>query len=278
MVLHKQKIPLFAAKDEKKEVIEVKRPQLRVLFDETREPNKWVNDMRSRFLLILTSNNFTVNRLTQGPINYTALREFDIFVMGASSTGESTLSPTELRTLGQFVQEGRGLLLVGNQFVGSEKDYNFALANMFGLSFHDVVEDEKFHANPDTDTWSWAPILNLIVSHPITKDVYNVVFPRSASLTLSLNAEPIVFSNTTSNPPCAPVMGITQYGKGKVVALGSEALLTDDEKSGVPSKDNEKLILNLFNWYPSWKTCPNCNFQSPPSTIYCPQCKKQIAG
>ncbi|NVM03801.1 MAG: hypothetical protein HWN67_15835, partial [Candidatus Helarchaeota archaeon] len=160
MVLHKQKIPLFAAKEEKKVITEVKRPQLRVLFDETREPNKWVNDVRSRFLLILTSNNFTVNRLTQGPINYTALREFDIFVMGASSTGASTLTPTELRTLGQFVQEGRGLLLVGNQFVNTEKDYNFALANMFGLSFHDVVEDKKMHANPDTDTWVWAPILN----------------------------------------------------------------------------------------------------------------------
>ncbi|MHA1377766.1 MAG: hypothetical protein ACTSRG_05235 [Candidatus Helarchaeota archaeon] len=278
MVLNKQKIPIFAAKKEKREVVEVKRPQLRILFDETREPKKWVNDQRSRFLLILTSNNFTVSKLTQGPINYTALREFDIFVHGASSTGESLLTPAELRTLGQFVQEGRGLLLVGNQFAPSEKDYNYALANMFGIGFSDIVEDKKMHANPEVDEWQWAPLLNLMVDHPITKDVYNVVFPRSASLKLTLNAEPIIFSNTTSEPPCVPVLGISEYGKGKVVALGSDAILSNDEKSGIPAKDNEKLILNLFNWYPQWKTCPNCNFQAPPNTIYCPQCKKQISG
>ena len=121
MVLHKQKIPLFATKDEKIEPIEGKKPKLRVLFDETREPNKWINNQRSQFLLILTSHNFTISKLIQRPINYTALREFDIFVLGANSTGESTLTPTELRTLSQFVQEGRGLLLVGNQFVSSEK-------------------------------------------------------------------------------------------------------------------------------------------------------------
>ncbi len=274
MVLHKQKIPVFATKDEKKEVIEVKRPQLRVLFDETRESNKWVGEQRSRFLLILTSNNFTISKLTQAPINYTALREFDIFVHGASSTGESTLTPIELRSIGQFVQEGRGLLLVGNQYAASEKDYNYALANMFGLGFKDVVEDKEVHANPDTDTWYWAPLLNLMVDHPITKNIFNVVFPRTASLNVTLNAEPLIFSNTTSKPPCVPVLGITEYGKGKVVALGSDALLSNDTMSGIPAKDNEKLILNLFNWFPTWKTCPNCNFQAPPSTIYCPQCKR----
>lgn len=277
MVLHKQKIPIFVAKEEKKEErTEIKKPQLRVLFDETRETNKWVNDQRSRFLLILTSNNFTINKLTRGPITYTALREFDIFVLGASSTGESVLEPTELRSIGQFIQEGRGLFLVGNQFVSSEKDYNFALANMFGISFHDTVEDKKVHANPDTDTWFWAPLLNLMVDHFITKNINNVVFPRSSSFSLSLDSEPIVFSNTTSTPACVPVLAITEFGKGRIAAIGSEAILTNDPMSGIPAKDNEKLILNLFNWFPQWKICPNCNFQSPPSTIYCPQCKKAI--
>ncbi|NHI93143.1 MAG: zinc ribbon domain-containing protein [Candidatus Lokiarchaeota archaeon] len=276
MVLHSQKLPKFV-QEEKKSIQDMgPKRELKVLFDETREPGKWINEARSRFLLILTSNGFNINKITKGPITYTTLREFDIFVTGANSSGESIIEPGEIRAIGQFVREGRGLMVIGNQYIGMERDYNYALESLFGISFDEYIEDKEKHAVPDSSEWDWAPIIDLLVEHPITENVYEVVLPRFSSLNLSKNAEPIAFSNPSSTPPCKPMIGVSIFGKGRVIAVGGENLLANDEKTGVQAKDNEKLILNLFNWFPKWITCPNCNLVSPPSTIFCPQCKKPL--
>ncbi|MHC1591841.1 MAG: hypothetical protein ACXQS8_07135, partial [Candidatus Helarchaeales archaeon] len=101
MAFHKQKIPKYLR--EQQEVIIEERPKVKVLFDETKEEGKWVNENHSSFLLMLTSGGFTVDKLVRGPISYTTIKQFDIFVMGMNSTGENVLTPNELRGLGQFV-------------------------------------------------------------------------------------------------------------------------------------------------------------------------------
>ncbi|MHA1785119.1 MAG: hypothetical protein ACTSX4_07275 [Candidatus Helarchaeota archaeon] len=276
MALFSQKLPKFLQEEKKVTDAVGTYRELKVLFDETKEPGKWINEDRSRFLLILTSNGFNLNKITKGPITYTVLREFDIFVTGANSMGESTIEPGEIRAISQFVREGRGLMLVGNQYVGMERDYNYALESLFGISFDEYVEDKKKHAVPDSSEWDWAPLIDLIVEHPISENTYEIVLPRFSSLNLSKNAEPIAFSNPTSTPPCKPMIGVTIFGKGKVIAVGGDNLFSNDEKTGVQAKDNEKLILNLFNWFPKWQKCKNCNFIAPPSTVFCPQCKKPL--
>ena len=276
MTLHSQKLPKYLQDPKKSTTSSGPRRELKVLFDETREPGKWINEDNSRFLLILTSNGFNINKITKGPVTYTVLREFDIFVTGANSSGESILEPAEIRSISQFVREGRGLLVVGNQYVGMERDFNYALESLFGISFDEYVEDKEKHAVPDSSEFVWAPLIDLLVEHPITEKVFEVVLPRFSTLNLSKGADPIAFSNPSSTPPCKPMIGISNFGKGKVIAVGGDNLFINDKTVGVQAKDNEKLIYNIFSWFPKWKKCANCNFDAPPSTVFCPQCKKPL--
>jgi len=270
VVLHKQKIPKYLK--EEREIILDDRPKLRVLFDETKEEGKWVNEDHSSFLLMLTSSNFTVDKLIRGPISYTTLKEFDIFVMGTNSSGENIITPNELRSIGQFVRDGRGLLLIGNQYVGLEPDYNFALDNVFGLSYGDYMEDRTNNVSGQ----EWAPVLNLLIDHDITIGVNEIVLSRCSSIKITKTAEPLAFSNVESTPSCVPMIGINSLGNGRVVMLGGEHIFSNDKKLGFNAADNDKLITNIFNWFPTWKICPHCNIRSPPSTAFCPQCKKPL--
>lgn len=270
MVLHKQKIPRYLERDT--DVILEERPQLRVLFDETKEEGKWVNEDHSSFLLVLTSNNYTVDKLIRGPITYTTLKEFDIFVMGASSTAENIITPNELRSIGQFVHDGRGLLLIGNQYVGLEPDYNYALNSLFGLSFSDYVEDKVNNVSGDES----APLINLLIEHPITAHVNEVVLARFSSLKAAKKAEPLAFSNVDSKPSCMPMVGYSTHGKGRVVMLGGDLIFSNDKLKGIPARDNERLIANIFSWFPSWVSCPHCGTESPPSTAFCTKCRKPL--
>ena len=149
----KQKTAYFTGKEtdeELKEFIDKSKPQRRVLFDLSRNFN-WFDKEFADFLLLLTSNGFLVNKHEKPQLLYSDIKEFDILVLNITNL---ELSPVELRSINQFVEDGRGILIVGNQFGNTEQ--NFTMENMFGFSFEKPVKDELHHCRPDTD-WTWAP-------------------------------------------------------------------------------------------------------------------------
>ncbi|TFF89552.1 MAG: zinc ribbon domain-containing protein [Promethearchaeota archaeon] len=280
MVFKKQKIPFFASKEGENRVIKTaqeKKYEMRVLFYEVDEKDKWISDKNSNFLLLLTSNGFSVNKLQKGPINYNVIKNFDIFVIGSNRNGEMNITSGEFRAISQFVSDGRGLLFVGNEYIENDESYNNYLKQVFGIFFKKCVKDEKNNAYIKGG-WEDSPLINIFVEHPITENVEEVFFQRNASLGVDLEntAEPLAFSSPESDPLCVPVFAIKKHGKGKVSFIGSEGIFTDDERAGSSIKDNPKLLFNLFNWFPKWKMCPNCELMNPPGEKYCKRCRAML--
>jgi len=282
LVLHKQKIPFFAS--EKGERLKVpistgKKFEMRVLFNEINEPGKWISEDNSEFLLLLTSNGFSVNKLEKGPITYNIIKNFDIFVLGSNRLGEMNITAGEFRAIAQFVSDGRGALFVGNEYIGGDENYNNYLFQVFGVCFKSTIKDSK-EKILSTSALENAPLINIFVDHPITSDVNEIFAQRNASLSIDLRkqVEPLAFSSPDSDPPCVPILAIFNYGKGKIVFFGSEGIFTNDEITGISKKDNSRLLLNIFKWYPTWKECPNCQFMNPPGEKYCSRCRALLEG
>ena len=280
LVLHRQKLPFFASKEGEKlndPIIKKEKIEMRVLFNEINEPKKWISEANSDFLLLLTSNGFAINKLDKGPIMYNVIKNFDIFVIGSNRSGTMNISSGEFRAISQFVSDGKGLLFVGNEYIKNDDNYNKYLKEVFGIFFMETIEDEKHNAFIKGG-WKHSPLINIFVDHLITKNVNEIYIQRNASLGIDIkkSAEPLAFSDTDSKPPCAPVLVISEHGNGKIAFIGSEGIFTDDQKAGVSIKDNSKLLLNLFQWFPTWKKCPNCKLMNPPGEKYCSRCRAML--
>ena len=164
MVLHRQKLPFFASKEGerlKKPIIDEKKFEMRVLFNEIDEPGKWISDNNSEFLLLLTSNGFAVNKLEKGPIIYNVIKNFDILVIGSNRSGSMNISAGEFRAIAQFISDGRGVLFVGNEYIHNDINYNKYLEQVFGLWFKSAVIDEKNNANISAG-WKDSPLIMVL--------------------------------------------------------------------------------------------------------------------
>ncbi|MHA1268718.1 MAG: hypothetical protein ACTSPY_02920 [Candidatus Helarchaeota archaeon] len=279
MVLHRQKLPFFASEQGerlKKPIIGEKKYEMRVLFNEIDEPGKWISEANSEFLLLLTSNGFSVNKLEKGPITYSVIKNFDILVMGSNRSGSMEISAGEFRAINQFVSDGRGLLFVGNEFIGNDDVYNNYLLQVFGACFSSTIM--KGGSDVPAMGIEDAPLIDIFIEHPITNNVFEIYIPLNASIHIDIkkSVEPIALSSPDCKPYCAPILAILNHGKGKVAFLGSEGIFSNNEKVGISIKDNSKFIFNLFNWFPKWVQCPNCELMNPPGEKYCSRCRAVI--
>jgi hypothetical protein len=270
----KQKLPYFV----KKKIEEGGSREIfrgRVLFDQSREPDKWVNEDHSEFLLLLTSNGYEVSKITEGPINYTNIKDFDILFISGTRVGSMNFNAVEIRSIAQFVSDGRGLFLIGNEYIGKEKNFNYLFNQMFGISFGEQVTDQEDNANPAAG-WAHSPSIKIFVEHQITQQLGELILQNVSELNLTKSSEPLAFSNPTSQPSAVPVVGATEYGKGKVIAIGGDGIFLNESKVGINARDNKQLILNILEWLPCWVDCPSCGAGVPPAHLACPRCKTRI--
>ncbi|HUY01114.1 MAG TPA: hypothetical protein VMV49_16260 [Candidatus Deferrimicrobium sp.] len=271
----KHKIPYFVQKKMEEGGPSKEIFRGRILFDQSREKDKWLNEHHSEFLLLLTSNGYSISKITEGPINYANMKDFDILVLSAIRTGSMDFNAVEIRSIAQFVSDGRGLFLIGNEYIGKEKNFNYLFNQLFGISFSDQVLDKENNANPAAG-WSHSPIISIFVDHKITKQLEEIVLRDGSGLNLTKSSEPLAFSAPTAEPACVPVIGATEYGKGKVIAIGGDGIFTNDPRIGINARDNEQFILNALDWMPSWTDCPQCGSGVPPAESLCPRCKTRV--
>ncbi len=271
----KQKLPYFVKKKLEEGGISKELFRGRILFDQSREADKWINENHTEFLLLLTSNGYEVSKITEGPISFTNIRNFDILFLSGTRVGSMDFNAVEIRSIAQFVSDGRGLFLIGNEYIGKEKNFNYLFNQMFGISFREQIKDPVHNANPAAG-WSHSPTINIFVEHEITKGLEEIVLRDVSGLNLAKASEPLAFSHPTSESGCLPVVGATEYGKGKVIAIGGDGMFTNQPKVGIEARDNKQLILNALEWLPAWVDCSNCGSGVPPAEVNCPRCKTRI--
>ena len=85
-------------------------------------------------------------------------------------------------------------------------------------------------------------------SHEITRGLSNFCYRIGCSITVKNNSSVLAYSEKSASPGSAPVFIMAEYGKGRIVALGSYELFRNDVKGGISYQNNLKLALNIFNW------------------------------
>ncbi len=244
----------------------------KVLFDETRPDEGTLYTIynigtygSSSFASLLEQNGYSVSSLTDGPITPEKLQGYDILVLMAPY---GNYTNAEVNAIREFVNNGGGLFLAGNNWGQVDGDQNFAInkiARSFGVDFayNQVVTDDQnnifaptfvnindFIPNPVTaNVSSFYYILGTYIDNPGPS---NVVAYTSASAwgdqgfttpqgTTASNG--IKDPNETGGP--LPVISEMNYGKGKVVFMGAGASFMN---AFIYRGDTWKLGLNTVNW------------------------------
>jgi subtilase family serine protease len=190
-----------------------------VLWDETKDGDgdSLTGKYRSLYLL-LTENGFIVDTLTTGPIDYSILANYDIFVL---MDPEFDFWSSEISDIQNWIASGGALITMPDGGYPLTMD---TLLAPFGVRL--TGREGSYGATTN------------IESHPITQCVNSIwvnlvreIFVTSPSTTLARTTEFLAFLSSTED--------------GKVIVLSDSNIMDND---GIVREDNAQLTLNIFNW------------------------------
>lgn len=173
------------------------------------------------FLNDAVSRGSVVQDATSGTFGLPQLKNFDLVVL--PEPRNVNLSIYDARALEEYVRQGGGLLVIGDQ-LGPDYD---VFTKPFGITWR------RSFTGGDSDR---------IEKHPITEGVKKVFFPGPfASLYVSGEAKTVIYD------PVSPGVAVWELPstKGRVVAVSDDDLLNNQ---GIVFADNRKLGLNIVKW------------------------------
>ena len=216
----------------------------------------------SEFLSLLKSLNLTIKKNQNKSLTQKILNDIDTLVIG--NPINNYFSNTEIKTIIDFVRKGGRLLLVSEYGADYIQRTNLNdISGIFGIFFQKNIIKEYNKINQNCSS-----ILSIqdFEKHKITNQLRDIVIGGSCSLFLNKNSKPLLKTNDTSvwseiyNNSAKQwskddenkrqiIAAYTDYGRGKVIALGDIDIFTNDPYIGINQLDNRKLILNILNWF-----------------------------
>lgn len=159
--------------------------------------------------------------------------------------GSPRFAPQELDALETFVNAGGGLIVLGEQEQAKYGNNVNELLARFGIEIENrTVSDYEHHL--ESPHWILA---DLPAAHDGGVDllarVEEACFYRATTLHLSNGARVLARTSKTASQPQAPLLAVSEHGRGRVVALGDSDLFGDD---CIESLDHADLWLNLVHW------------------------------
>jgi len=190
----------------------------------------------------------------------------------------------ELSALQTFVLNGGAVVISAEHSGGFGTTYLNHVANLFGINFKSNVVLDDTHNDQDNNNW---PLITNYVAHATTSGINTTVIYAGSSLELSGSAYAIAYADTdayvmppvkalpptnalyagkfervpvpglspvgdnVSAAPTIVVMAASEYGNGKVWAVGDFNIWADDyaeQNIGIDYYDNQQLALNVFDW------------------------------
>jgi PGF-CTERM protein len=237
-------------------------PKARILIDDYHGA-----DLGSGLKNELTDRRFEIEVNTDTPLDSIALGKYNVLVIAIP---DKEISETEINAVLNFVDDGGGLLLLGES--GGVIDSMDNLSENFGIVFNrDTLKDPTNRCCAS----SWYPgndrmvIVHSFISHPITKDIKSIAYYHhyqgyyGCTLSLSGSASALAigdddsYSEVYEEGSCPPVLAVSHYGDGKVVGYGCyHSWLKDPETMWAKihggladeDKDNKQLALSVFHY------------------------------
>jgi len=223
------------------------------------------NETFTDFIQYLFNSDFKLGKIEAG-ISYEKLNKYNIFIIGVPTT-DSNLNPDEIEVLVKYVNDGGSLLLLNDKGGDYDNKNNLSeLSKHFGITFNsDRLFDDKNFSKKSSH-----PIIKDFKKHFITKEITEIIHSSGCTLNIDKSIEnekievkAIAFSSEESSrhkyfdgndwveEPVqkVPVIGITHFGLGKVLALGNLSLFSSLQQSyGINAADNFKLVSNMISW------------------------------
>lgn len=223
------------------------------------------NETFTDFIQYLFNSDFKLGKIEAG-ISYEKLNKYNIFIIGVPTT-DSNLYPEEIEVLVKYVNDGGSLLLLNDKGGDYDNKNNLSeLSKHFGITFNsDRLFDDKNFSKKSSH-----PIIKDFKKHFITKEITEIIHSSGCTLNIDKSIEnekievkAIAFSSEESSrhkyfdgndwveEPVqkVPVIGITHFGLGKVLALGNLSLFSSLQQSyGINAADNFKLVSNMISW------------------------------
>ena len=237
-------------------------PKKTVLFDLSHNEMLNINEEEfSEFLNLLDSLNLRIKTNENKNLTEKLLQNIEILIIG--NPIDEFFSSIEIKAIIDFVRDGGNLLLVseyGADFL-QKTNLNDISGKYFGIYFQKNIIKEYNKLNQNCSS-----ILTIqdFKKHKITKQLRDIILGGSCSFLLNQNSEPLLLSRESwtevyndlakewskegENYPQI-MAAYTEYGRGKVVALGDIDIFSNDSNIGLNRLDNHKFILNILNWF-----------------------------
>ncbi len=212
-----------------------------VYFDQTQNERGRLDSTYSDLGKLLKDNDYDVEPYTEFMILPKNLDNCSVIVLGCPNS--SKLRQAEIDALKKYVRNGGGLFLLS--LSGGDRglmNNMSSISALFGIEFENTaVKDDRNNAGLPT-----MPIIKEFSDHPITNDIEDILIPSACSLKVTEKANIVAKTSDTADPPSKPVIAASEFGKGKVICVGSYEVFR--RGGGMKHPGNVQFALNAFTW------------------------------
>lgn len=182
----------------------------------------------------LSNNSFTVDTTSDGFL-LEELADYDVIVVCLASAYDSAYTTAEVECIVNFVNDGGGLLIMGDRqdHPGKDNEYIQPAADEFGivLGVSNLSVLELYTSD--------------FADHSIFDGIGEIYMYAAGELTVSEPASPAAWKEGTGEI----IAAVAQYGQGRVVALGDCSLWTvSDFWDYLDEADNAQFSVNTFTY------------------------------
>jgi hypothetical protein len=218
------------------------------------------DDEFKEFFNLLERLDLKVRQNKNSQITKEILENIDLLIIG--NPIDNFFSSSEIKNVTDYVRSGGAVLLLSEYGSDHLQRTNLNdLSRKFGISFEKNLIKEMNNANQNCTS-----ILHIqdFIKYQITKSLREILVGGVCSLIISKKAKPLLKTNeksvwseiynnkteewTKHEEKQHIIAAFTEFGKGKVVAIGDVDIFTSNSKIGIDSLDNRKFIQNIINW------------------------------
>lgn len=232
-----------------------------ILFDVAHNEMLNIEDKEfSEFLNLLKRLDINIKKNENEHLTKEMVRNVDLLVIG--NPIDDFFSTQEVKIIVDFVRSGGGLLLLseyGSDYL--QKTNINDISGKFGIKFEKNLIKEVNKANQNCTS-----ILHIqnFLKHQLTKHNREMKIGGACSLLLSKDAKPLLQSSEEAWPEIFNssteqwvkeadgkkqiIAAYSEFGQGKVIAIGDIDIFTSDSNIGSNSLDNQKFLQNIINW------------------------------
>lgn len=231
-----------------------------ILFDLNHNEMLTLDDEFSDFLKLLQNLNLKIKKNENKDLTKKVLEDVDVLVLG--NPIDDYFSNIEIKDIVNYVRVGGNLMLVSEYGADFLQKTNLnELATNFGFYFEkNLIKEQNSH----NQNCSSIIHIQKFPSNDIVNGLREVIIGGACSLFLKKGAKPLlqtsenniwseIYNNTSEEwtkdkEQQHTIAAYSNFGQGKVIALGDIDIFCSDDNIGINSLDNQKFLQNVINW------------------------------